>query len=64
MNYQAQATQAIKGITELGILPDAVRAKTTGDMGGLAYIVGMALKTRDPIKWGLLFAVGDELDAI
>jgi hypothetical protein len=64
MTYQAQAIQAIKSITELGILSDAITAKETGDMGGLAYIVGMALKTRDPIKWGLLFAVGDELDAI
>lgn len=63
MNYQTQAQDALKGIKQLGILNDAIRAKETGDMGGFAYIVGMALNTRDPIKWGLLFAVGDLLDA-
>jgi hypothetical protein len=63
MDYKAQAQTAIKGIKQLGILGDAITAKETGDMGGLAYMVGMALNTRDPIKWGLLFAVGDELDA-
>lgn len=63
MDYKTQAQAALSGIKQLGILGDAIRAKETGDMGGLAYIVGMALNTRDPIKWGLLFAVGDELDA-
>ena len=63
MNYTTQAQDALKGIKTLGILGDAITAKQTGDMGGLAYIVGMALNTRDPIKWGLLFAVGDLLDA-
>ena len=63
MDYKAQAQDAIKGIEQLGILGDAITAKETGDMGGLAYMVGMALNTRDPIKWGLLFAVGDALDA-
>jgi hypothetical protein len=62
MNYTAQAQEAIKGIKQLNIIADAVTAKETGDMNGLAYIVGMALKTRDPIKWGLLFAVSDLLE--
>jgi len=63
MDYNTQAQAAIKGIEQLGILNDAITAHATGDMGGLAYIVGMALSTRDPIKWGLLFAVGDLLEA-
>jgi len=62
MDYNAQAQNAIVGIEQLGILGDAITAKETGDMNGLAYIVGMALKTRDPIKWGLLFAVSDLLE--
>ena len=61
MDYKAQANTAVTNIKQLGILGDAVTAKNTGDLSGLAYIVGMALNTRDPIKWGLLFAVGDLL---
>jgi hypothetical protein len=45
-----------------GILPDAVTAKTTGDWGGLAYIIGCAIGSRAPVKFGLLFAVGDLLE--
>lgn len=63
MDYKPQAQTAIKSIKQLGILTDAITAKKTGDMSGLAYIIGMALDTRDPIKWGLIFAVGDELEA-
>jgi hypothetical protein len=63
MDFNTQAQAAIKGIEQLGILNDAVTARSTDDWCGLAYIIGMALNTRDPIKFGLLFAVGDALAA-
>lgn len=63
MDFKAQAQDVINGITQLGILPDAITAKSTGDWGGLAYIIGMALGSRDPVKFGLIFAVGDALEA-
>jgi len=62
MNYDTQAQTALKNIEQLGIMNDAVTAYRTGDFGGLAYIIGMGLGTRDPIKYGLIFAVGDALE--
>ncbi len=62
-DYTAQAQIALQGIEQLGILSDAITAKKTGDFGGLAYMVGMALNTRAPIKWGVLFAIADALEA-
>jgi hypothetical protein len=63
MDFKAQAQDIINAITQLGILPDAITAKSTGDWSGLAYIIGCALGSRDPVKFGVLFAVGDALDA-
>jgi hypothetical protein len=63
MDYQTQAQTALKKIEQLGIMSDAVTAYKTGDFSGLAYIIGMGLETRDPIKYGLIFAVGDALEA-
>jgi hypothetical protein len=63
MDYKTQAQTALKGINDLGIMADAARAYKTGDFSGLAYIIGMGMGTREPIKYGLIFAVGDALEA-
>jgi len=62
MDFKLQGTEAVAGIKALGIWADAVIARIGNDWSGLAYIIGMALKTRDPIKYGLLFAVADIID--
>jgi hypothetical protein len=62
MDFKLQGTEAVAGIKALGIWADAITAKTTDDWSGLAYIIGMALKTRAPIKYGLMFAVADIID--
>jgi hypothetical protein len=64
--FTLQAAQALDGIIAKGILSDMVQARNDNEYQMLAYGIAMGLdqSTKDPIKFGLIFAVVDLIDAM
>ena len=64
--FKDQAAQALNGIIAKGILRDTIRSRRDNEYQMIAYAISMGLnKPADsPVKFGLIFAVIDLLDAI
>ncbi len=64
--FHDQATQALNGIIAKGILEDTIRSRQDNEYQMLAYAISMGLDkpTTEPVKFGLIFAVIDQLDAM
>ena len=65
-DYTAQAVQALQGIKAKGVLADMVQARNDNEYQMLAYGIAMGLgtSTNEPVKFGLIFAVVDLIDAL
>lgn len=66
IDFNAQAKQAIDGIIARGYLADAVHARKQDDFSTLSYYIarGMKFDFQTGVKFGLIFAVVDALDAM
>lgn len=66
IDFNAQAAQAIEGITARGYLADAVHARKQDDFSTLSYYIarGMKYDFQTGVKFGLIFAVVDAIDAM
>lgn len=66
IDYTAQAAEALKGIIAKGVLSDMVQARNDNEYQMLAYGIAMGLgqSTKEPVKFGLIFAVVDAIDTM
>jgi hypothetical protein len=66
IDFYPQAVKAMNGIVDKGIQHDAVSARRQNDYETLAYLIRMGLNgsANDPVKFGLIFAVIDQLDQL
>lgn len=64
--FHDQATQALNGIIAKGILDDTIRSRQDNEFQMLAYAIAMGLDkpATEPVKFGLIFALIDQLDAM
>lgn len=65
-DYQTQAADVIARLTEKNRLGDAITARNQNDYGGLSYYIARALGLdfQATVKFGLIFAVVDLIDAM
>ena len=65
-DFTTEAKQALDGIIAKGVLNDMVQARNDNEYQMLAYGIAMGLNksTNDPVKFGLIFAVVDLIDAM
>ena len=66
INFKAQAADVINSLIAQDRLTDAVYARNENDYGGLAYYIARAqgLDFQATVKFGLIFAVVDAIDAL
>ena len=66
IDFKAQAADVINSFIAQGRLTDAVYARHVDDFGGLAYYIARAqgLDFQATVKFGLIFAVVDAIDAL
>lgn len=66
IDFKAQATDVITGLVQTNRLDDAVFARKQNDFGGLSYYIARALGLdfQASIKFGLIWAVADAIDAL
>ena len=66
IDFNAQASEAMQGIIARGYLADAVHARKQDDFQTLTYYIarGLKLDFQASIKFGLIFAVVDAIDAL
>lgn len=66
IDFKAQAADVINSFIAQDRLTDAVYARNENDYGGLAYYIARAqgLDFQATVKFGLIFAVVDAIDAL
>lgn len=66
IDFQAQAADVIENLIAKNRLDDAVFARKENDFGGLSYYIARALGLdfNASIKFGLIWAVADAIDAL
>ena len=66
IDFKAQAADVIESLIAKNRLEDAVFARKENDFGGLSYYIARALGLdfNASIKFGLIFAVADAIDAL
>ena len=66
IDFKAQAAEVIANLIEKNRLDDAVYARNKNDFGGLSYYIARALGLdfNATIKFGLIWAVADAIDAL
>lgn len=66
IDFKAQAAVVITGLVAKNYLDDAVFARKHDDFGGLSYYIARALGLdfQATVKFGLLWAVADAIDAL
>ena len=66
IDFNALASQAMQGMTERGYLADAIYARNKNDFEMLTYYIarGLKLDFQAPVKFGLIWAVADAIDAM
>lgn len=66
IDFKAQAADVIANLIAKGRLIDAIYARNENDYGGLSYYIARALGLdfQAPVKFGLIFAVVDAIDAL
>jgi hypothetical protein len=66
IDFKAQAADVIANLIAKNRLDDAVFARKQNDFGGLSYYIARALGLdfQATVKFGLLWAVADAIDAL
>jgi hypothetical protein len=66
IDFNAQASEAMQGMLDKGYLADAVHARKQDDFQTLTYYIarGLKLDFQASIKFGLIWAVADAIDAL
>jgi hypothetical protein len=66
VDFKAQATDVIATLIAKNRIDDAIFARKHDDFGGLSYYIARALgfDFQTPVKFGLLWAVADAIDAM
>jgi hypothetical protein len=66
IDFKAQAADVIANLIDQNRLTDAVYARNENDFGGLSYYIARALGLdfNASIKFGLIWAVADAIDAL
>ena len=66
IDFEELASQAMQGMLDKGYLADAVHARKQNDYSTLAYYIarGLKLDFQTGVKFGIIFAVCDAIDAM
>lgn len=66
IDFNALASEAMQGMLDKGYLADALHARKQDDFQTLTYYIarGLKLDFQAPVKFGLIWAVADALDAL